>query len=277
MNEITMADLSKRHNLVRISLLCSLVFFLIGLFALVSRWDSAVPIIVFACVFRLAAVWLARRKYNAAWMQASTTAAAKRKLGEVSYSSRETASQSIVTDLGFAPDVLLTPNTLRYHILKGELSGTPLEMAETAFIRVTGNRKAPGSQPVAGTLITAEGVLPPDDAWVLLLNHPLDSLCSMKEYDHSDWRPVRVSLSCTAAFAAGETARMEEAEKALGSVLPDRSAALAAKDGKLSLMLPGDYFARKADISKAPTESMLNSVTLPSLDAMQAILEAVHS
>ena len=40
---MTIENLKKQHDRVRLTLLVSLVLFLIGLFALVSHWDSAVP------------------------------------------------------------------------------------------------------------------------------------------------------------------------------------------------------------------------------------------
>ena len=82
-------NLKKQHDRVRLTLLVSLVLFLIGLFALVSHWDSAVPIIIFACLFRLIGVWLVRRPYNAAWMEAESIAAAEKAMEGVTYVRRE--------------------------------------------------------------------------------------------------------------------------------------------------------------------------------------------
>ena len=56
--------LEKRYQMMRTMLFLSLVFFLIGLFALVSRWSSAILIIIFACIFRLVAVWYAKKRYR---------------------------------------------------------------------------------------------------------------------------------------------------------------------------------------------------------------------
>ena len=78
-------NLKKQHDRVRLTLLVSLVLFLIGLFALVSHWDSAVPIIIFACLFRLIGVWLVRRAYNAAWVGAESIAAAETAMAGVAY------------------------------------------------------------------------------------------------------------------------------------------------------------------------------------------------
>lgn len=72
----TIDTLKRRHNQVRLMLLASLVLFLAGLFVLVPRWGYAVPVIIFACVFRLAAVGIVRRRYNKMRMQASAAAAA---------------------------------------------------------------------------------------------------------------------------------------------------------------------------------------------------------
>ena len=277
MNEKTLSDLSKQHNIVRLSLLASLVFFIIGLFALVSRWDSAVPIIIAACLFRLVVVWLARRKYNAAWMKASSTAAAERQCGPVSYEARETAPDTLVTDLGFAPDVQLTPKTLLFHVIRGSISDCPFRLAETAFVRLSGNRKTPGSSSVAGTLITVENALPEDEKWTLLINHSLEGIYPLIEYDRSTWKTVAVSSPGAACFSAnGKTDSLETVSAAIGTKLNNQDAALAAEGGKLSLMLPGVYYARKADITKAPTETMLNGMSIPVLDMVRKILDELR-
>ncbi|MBQ1402750.1 MAG: hypothetical protein IIY90_05530, partial [Oscillospiraceae bacterium] len=70
-----MEALQKQYQFLRLMLLISLLLFLTGLFALVSRWSTAIPIILFACVFRLAAIGWARRRYEAAWMEQSAVAA----------------------------------------------------------------------------------------------------------------------------------------------------------------------------------------------------------
>ena len=277
MNEKTLSDLSKQHNIVRLSLLASLVFFIVGLFALVSRWNSAVPIIIAACLFRLVVVGLARRKYNAAWMKASSTAAAERQCGPVSYEARETAPDTLVTDLGFAPDVQLTPKTLLFHVIRGSMSDCPFRLAETAFVRLSGNRKTPGSSSVAGTLITVESALPEDEKWTLLINHSLEGIYPLIEYDRSTWKTVSVSTPGAACFSAnGKTDSLETVSAAIGTKLNNQDAALAAEGGKLSLMLPGVYYAQKADITKAPTETMLNGMSIPVLDMVRKILDELR-
>ena len=277
MNEKTLSGLSKLHNIVRLSLLASLVFFVIGLFALVSHWDSAVLIIIAACLFRLVAVGLARRKYNAEWMKASSKAAAERQCGPVSYDARETAPDTLVTDLGFAPDVQLTPNTLLFHVIRGNMSDCSFRLAETAFVRLSGKRKTPGSKSVAGTLITVENALPEDEKWAFLINHSLEGICPMIEYDRSTWKPVDVSCPGAVCFSAnGKTDSLETVSAVIRSKLSKQDAALAAEGGKLSLMLPGVYYARKADITKAPTETMLNGISIPVLDLMKEILDKLR-
>ena len=278
MKEQTLSGLSKLHSIVRLCLLASLVFFLIGLFALVSRWDSAIPIIVFACVFRLAAVGLARRKYNAAWMQASTTAAAESKYGPVTYNARETAPQTLVTDLGFAPDVLLAPGTFLFHVLRGTLEGHPFRLAETAFVRLSENGKKAQGRSVAGTLITVENALPASEKWVLLKDHALDGFCPLTEYSRSAWKPAGALINGTACFTDGEeTESPVIAAKVLRRMLDRQGAVLAAADGNLSLLIPGSFYACKPELAKAPTEEALNRTVLPAPGIMQDILAALRS
>ena len=114
-------NLKKQHERVRLSLLASLVLFLIGLFALVSHWDSAVPIIIFACLFRLIGVYLVRRPYNTAWMEAGSIAAADKVMEGVAYTRREEIVEKLLPELGLTPDVRIIPQSQRYHVLRGQI------------------------------------------------------------------------------------------------------------------------------------------------------------
>ena len=277
MNEKTLSDLSKQHSLVRLSLLASLIFFAVGLFALVSKWDSAVPVIIFSCLFRLVAVGLARRRYNISWMRESSIAAAEKKCGPVTYTARETVSQTLVTELGIAPDVRLTPNTFLFHALRGSLSGLPFCLGETAFVRLSENGKKAAGRSVAGSLITVENALPADEKWVLLKGHPLDGFFNLVEYDPRAWKQVEGSFSGAACFSdGGSTECSGPAAALLGKMLNQQSAVLAASEGKLSLLLPGSFYARKADITKAPTQEMLDRAFIPALDLMEYLLETLR-
>ena len=130
MEEKELSGLKQMHSQVRLTLLASLVLFLIGLFALVSRWDSAVAIIIFACIFRLGAVWWMRRRYNAAWTRSFVKAAAEKVINPADYQARERIPEMLVSDLGFAPEVRLVPNSLRFHVLRGELAGCSVTKVE---------------------------------------------------------------------------------------------------------------------------------------------------
>ena len=274
MEEKELEGLKKLHNQVRLALLASLVFFLIGLFALVSRWDSAVPIIIFACVFRLGAVWWVRRRYNAAWAKVFVTAAAEKKMKPVEYTAREKVPETLLTGLGFAPDVKLVPNSLWFHVLRGTLSGCPVTAAETAFVRVTAAGRQ-GGRSAAGTLVTAENALPAGEKWVLLSNHPLDGTCPMSEYDHSTWQalPAPASLSGAACFTEnGSYESLEKTVKILAPLAAGQSLALAAAEGRLSVFVSGSFYAAKPDIAKAPDEKTLQSGTIPVLETLEKIL-----
>ena len=275
MHRTTLSDLSKQYLLLRLVLLLSLIFFLIGLVALISRWGATVPIIIFACLFRLVAVWLVQRKYHASWMQASATVAAEQKCGTVSYTARETVSGTLVTDLGLAPDVHIAPHTRLFHVLRGNQSGLPFRLAETAFVRTDGTRKVAGSSPVAGSLITMENALPKDEKWVLLMNDPMNGFCPLKVYERSGWKQVFASSGTAVCFSENGIAGSADAARTmLSRLLNQESAILAASGGNLSLMLPGCFYACKADLSKAPTEEMLKQTVIPALDIMQKLTVA---
>lgn len=278
MEEKELSRLKQLHSQVRLALLASLVFFLIGLFALVSRWDSAVPIIIFACVFRLGAVWWVRRRYNAAWAKVFVTAAAEKKMKPAEYAAREKVPETLLTGLGFAPDVKLVPNSLWFHVLRGTLSGCPVTVAETAFVRVTAAGRQ-GGRSAAGTLVTAESALPAGEKWVLLSNHPLDGTCPMSEYDHSTWQalPAPASLSGAACFTGnGSYGSLEQAVKILAPLAAGQSLALAAAEGRLSVFVSGSFYAAKPDIAKAPEEKTLQSGTIPVLETLEKLLEGLR-
>ncbi|MBR6966356.1 MAG: hypothetical protein IKH81_04665 [Clostridia bacterium] len=274
MEEKELSGLKQMHSQVRLTLLASLVLFLIGLFALVSRWDSAVAIIIFACIFRLGAVWWMRRRYNAAWTRSFVKAAAEKVINPADYQARERIPEMLVSDLGFAPEVRLVPNSLRFHVLRGELAGCSVTVSETAFVRITAAGRQ-GGKTAAGTLVTAENALPDDEKWILLFNHPLDGICPMSDYDHSTWQsiPAPVSLPGAACFTEnGSTASLEAAAKNLAPFAKGQHIAMAAADGKLSILLPGSFYAAKPDIAKAPDAETLQSGTIPILETMEKIL-----
>ena len=270
----SLEELKQKHGQVRLMLLASLVLFLIGLFALVSHWDSAIWIIVFACLFRLVAVWLVRRRYNAAWMQASVVSAAESMLRELSYTAQESAEEGVLSGRGFCPAVSLTPGTQLHHVLRGTLSEKPVTIAEGAFVSAL-NR---GSGAVSGTLLTAEEVLPRDENWVLLWHRPFDALLPLSDY-YSVWTALPAPASLPqpdgACFTPGGKS---ENLPALWAVLKpycrEPGVALAAHDGKLSLFLAGTFYAQKPDITRVPTEKLLRGGAIPGLEVMKKLLSA---
>ena len=130
-----MEALQKQYLFLRLMLLISLLLFLTGLFALVSRWSTAIPIILFACVFRLAAIGWARRRYEAAWMEQSAVAAAEKMLRAISYTAKEAADMDCLQSKGLLPRMPLVPNAQLHHVLRGSMDGKTLRAAECAFVR----------------------------------------------------------------------------------------------------------------------------------------------
>ncbi|MBQ3704705.1 MAG: hypothetical protein II885_18500 [Oscillospiraceae bacterium] len=270
-----MDELNKHYQWVRLALLASLVFFLIGLFALVSRWDAAVALIVFACAFRLIAVWLARRRYNAAWMQASATASAEKSMTNVHYTPREEAPSDLLSVLGFTPPISLAPQTQLYHVLRGSLSGLPVTVAETAFVRGKDSSAASFGKAISGILLSAENALPQEEAWVILWHRPFDGLMPLSEF-YSAWNyidtPKGMPPDWTACFTpGGRTDCLEKAAAVLGPYCRDLGVALAARDGRLSLLLPGVFYAQKPDISRSPSEEALQGNAIAGLEVLRKL------
>lgn len=275
-----MDKLKKEYERVRLMLLASLVFFLIGLFALVSRWDTAFFIILFACLFRLLGVWLVRRRYNAVWMEESACAAAEKRMKDVRYTDKEEIPTDLLPDLGFTPPVSLVPQNKRYHVLRGTLAGKAATAAETAFMRLKESGRATTGTPVSGTMITVEDALPKEENWVILWRRPFDGVMPLSDF-YSIWTyvetPKEMDPDGTACFTpGGETAYLEKAAAILAPFCKEGGIALAARDGKLSLLLSGVFYAKKPVISQAPSEAALKSGVIPGLDLMQKLCASLR-
>ncbi len=266
--------MDKLYQRVRLVLLVSLVFFLISLFALVSRWDSAPVLIVSACAFRLIAVRLVRRPYSAAWTKAFTAEAAQKVMTDVRYTPREEAPAELLSALGFTPPLPLVPHTQLHHVLRGGLSGLPAFAAETAF--VPQKRAAAGTGRVlSGTLVSAEDVLPAEESWVLLWHRPFDGLMPLSGF-YSTWpyagAPDGFPEGEIACFSSGgRTDSLEKAAAVLRPYCREPGAALAACQGRLSLFLPGSFYAQEPRLSLAPSEKELKGGTVAGLEILKKL------
>lgn len=278
---ITLEQLKQQHGRVRLMLLISLVFFLIGLFALVSHWDSAIPIVLAACVFRLVGVGLVRRRYNAAWMQASVTAAARRQLAELRYAAMETVPSDILSQLGCTPPTPLLPDTQLHHVLHGILEGCALRVGEAAFVHAKEGRNSLNSQALSGTLLTAEQALPETESWVLLWHRPFDGLVPLSEYYSrltSLETPAPMRQTDAACFQTGGDALcLAKAAAVLAPFCREPGVALSARNGCLTLFLPGSFYAQKPDITKIPDEELLNGGAIVGVEVMKKLCRALRA
>ena len=154
--------LEKRYQMMRTMLFLSLVFFLIGLFALVSRWSSAILIIIFACIFRLVAVWYAKKRYRDEIIRQNAIASGMKNMQNITYSITEKAPEELLTKLGFLPDISLVPGAALRHVIHGSINGRAISIAETAFVASSSHKN------VSGTLLTAENALSDEEQWVVL-------------------------------------------------------------------------------------------------------------
>ena len=77
-------------------------------------------------------------------------------------------------------------------------------------------------------------------------------------------------LSC-----GGEISRAEKAAKMLASALPENSAALSAKDGALSMLLPGIFYAHRPALSQTPSEELLTGGEIPGIHFLQKLCRAL--
>ncbi|HIS94599.1 MAG TPA: hypothetical protein IAC19_02370 [Candidatus Ventricola gallistercoris] len=230
----------------RFSLLLSTLFFLIALFALVSRWTAAYALIVFSCLFYMLSRRLSKRRYAEAFTQVRMQHLfSKDGRGFSSYSPSESAENAL-HDRGLISGPPCISGAKFHHVVHGTLSGLPVSIGEAAFVRRSAQHAI---HSVAGTLITVSGLLPPEEKWVILRNDPFASFCAPGEYRSAGYAPFVPeadalpanttawqcpSASCTFLPACADT---------LASGTAEAPAALAACDGALSLFVTGAFYA----------------------------------
>ncbi|MBR1565684.1 MAG: hypothetical protein IJ649_02870 [Oscillospiraceae bacterium] len=267
-----MKALQKQYQLLRLMLLISLLLFLTGLFALVSHWSSAIPIILFACVFRLAAVGWARRKYAAAWMEQSAVAAAEKTMRAVSYTAKEAADGDCLETKGLLPQMSLVPNAQLHHVLRGSVDNKTVTVSECAFVR---SDKGAAGKTIAGTLLIAEKLLPESENWLILRKAPFDSFIDQSAFEAWTEIPLSAGTQAICLSCGGETSYAEKAATVLASALPEYSAALAAKDGALSMLLPGTFYAHRPALSQTPSEELIARGEIAGVKALQKLCRAL--
>lgn len=163
-----------------------MLFFLIALFALVSRWTVAYPLIVFSCLFYMLSRRLSKRRYIEAFTQVRMQHLfCKDGRGFSSYSPSESAENAL-HDRGLISGPPCIIGAKFHHVVHGTLSGLPVSIGEAAFVRRSAQHAI---HSVAGTLITVSGLLPPEEKWVILRNNPFASFCAPGEYRSAAMRP----------------------------------------------------------------------------------------
>lgn len=257
----------------RSMLLLAMILFFASLFALVSRWPAAYPLIAFSCVFYLLTNRIGRRRYTQAFTQALMEHAAGDRFPSTGFSPSESADGLLVR-CGLTPDIALVPGAKAHHVLRGRIGDARYALGETAFVR---RLDAHAVHSVAGTLVTADGILPQREDWVILLRDPFAGFCAAEDYAQGGYVP----------FSADEAARAQATVWQRQGSLPERfsaclplletaangqSAALAAQGGRLSLFLSGVFFApSRVDNAKPFDPAMLSGFELPGLPALTEI------
>lgn len=262
-----LASLQKKHRLM---LLLSMVLFLTALFALVSHWTIAYPLIALSCVFYLVGSRLSRRRYTEAFTQALMEQALPAPLSPVSYAASEGAD-GLLSECGLIPGISCVPGAKRHHVLHGQMGQAAFSVSEAACVRRTAQH---GMRSVAGTLVTMDSVLPAQENWLILLHDPFSGFCAAEELAGFDPIPRE------SAWPEGDYTVLRrrggdvQAVFACLSVLLKESsahpAALAAHAGSLSLLVPGSFYApSKADPSKPVSPETMKDFRLPPLEHLK--------
>lgn len=255
-------SLQKQH---RSMLLLSMVLFLTALFALVSRWTIAAPLIALSCVFYLVINRLSRRRYTEAFTHALIVYSLPEPFIPISYAASQSAD-NLLWKRGLIPDISCVPGARQHHLLRGQLKDAHFSISEIAFVRKA-NRSMSS---IAGTLVTADRVLSSQDSWVILLRDPFAGFCSTEEY--VGFEPV----AHRDTWPDGEytvlrqiESRAEDLDVCLPLLLEysdTHPAAMAAQNGSLTLFVRNLFYApAKADPSKPVNTETLKGLCFPGL------------
>lgn len=275
MNAEKLAELQRKQ---RFALFLTMLFYLIALFALVSRWPIAYPLIVFSCLYHLISGRLCKKRYTAAMTQALMERAVSGQA--VAYLDAEDAD-GLLFQKGFTPDLPFVPGAKQHHVLHAAIDGVPFSIGEVAFIRKRPNQPL---ESVGGTLLIADDVLPKEEQWLILTDAAPRGICTADEYAAAGYVQAPLTDDTLPESAAVWThpahtaAALPACAAQLGHAAFDGSAMLAARNGSLSLLLVDAYFApSKADASKPVTDSMLSGFHLPGYDCMTALIRALRA
>lgn len=278
MEEKVLVDLRKRE---RSMLLLAMLLFFISLFALVSRWPVAYPMIVFSCVFYLVSRWFYKRRYRSALTQA-LLARVLEGAGEVLSYRKTQSADGLLALGGLTPAAAFVPGAKQHHVVRGKIGGTPFSVSEAAFIRKFANHAI---ESVSGTLLVAQNALPPEERWVILCAGALNRVCPEEEYARGGYiKAAKDELGLSDAYvvlahAGSSIACLSACAPILMSGNPDdRPLVLAARDGALSLFAVGAFFAPgKADIAKRYDEQTLKGFRFPALELLKNLLASLPS
>ena len=267
--------LEKRYQMMRTMLFLSLVFFLIGLFALVSRWSSAILIIIFACIFRLVAVWYAKKRYRDEIIRQNAIASGMKNMQNITYSITEKAPEELLTKLGFLPDISLVPGAALHHVIRGSINGRAISIAETAFVASSSHKN------VSGTLLTAENALSDEEQWVVLWRSTFYNLITQPEYIQHGWAELDSSDfptggQCVLLSPGGTTETISNATKVLLPFCKNQGVGLAARDGKLSLFLNDTFYIQNPDVSKSPDRDSVRGDKIAGIDVLDKICKTLE-
>lgn len=280
MNENTSQALSALQSKNRSRLFLSMVFFLIALFALVSRWPIAYMLILLACVFHLLSGHLYKRQYTQAYIHALMEYTLKDSVKATAFSKTENAD-GLLVDKGFTPPVSYVPGAKQHYILHGLLDQSPFAIGEAAFVRKHSTQMM---QSVSGTLIVLDGVLPVQEQWVFTSEQSLSGICSDDEY--LAYGCTKASLADTALSDSGaawqypgkDSVYLPVCAPVLLKAAMHVPLALAARDGSLSLFIESAFFApRRIDTTKPFEFHTESGFHLPGFTAMQDILKAIRN
>ena len=274
METMSPARLRTLQSAARWARTATLVLFIMTMVAQVSQWGAVQSVLGILCLCALA-VWLVlARRYKRGFIRAIVEHSAGRVVRQPVYAPLE-KEDGVPGKLGFAPErVPFAPGLRLHHTVRGALRGLPFMMAETAFVRMKDGR--PGNS-VAGTLISVEGALPSAEAWLLERGGAMDAVCAEDDRAGGGYQSVPVALPegivCAAKGEIGEE-RLLACASWLAALEPAKApAALAVKDGRLSLLLCGSFYVPdRVDTSRAFQESMLDSCELKPAEAFDRLI-----
>ena len=273
MPPISSKELNDLQGKCRFHLLLSMIFFMISLFSLVSRWTIAFPMIVFSCAFSLLTSRLNKRRYAEALTQCLTAYAAQQ--ADIAFSSY-TASESldqIRASLGFTPDTSYIGGSKAHHVLHGSLNEKPFFMGEAALLRknIQGNTCS-----VAGTIASLQNILPPSEDWVILQKEPFSHFCPTDEYTQNGYVSVPSASESLAVWRAssGTDELLPAVVSFMASNPCDFPLVAAAHNGALSIFEIGAFYApTKVDYTKPFSDSDLKSVQVSAITLIRQTIE----